>query len=331
MLVSEFSTEPVEQRERFAWWEDVAARSHLRNRLHSDCCDNFLASMRLADLGDLQVSAMALPHLESVRTSTLIRQSDPEVYQIARVLRGPGEVGVAERDTSVRAGDIVVVDSSCPYRVRFRSTPDAWSHLIIQIPRARLSLPEKGMRRLLGVALPGRHGMGGVVTRWLADFNARAGEFAPADVPVLASVFTDLLTSMLSHHLDSEAVMTPEARTQSLQVRIRDFIQQHLADPALTPRAIADAHSISVRHLYTLFHDQDLTVAAWIRQRRLEHCRRDLADPRLASRPVHVIAARWGFLNPAHFSRAFRTAYDIPPSDFRHRALHQSAGAAGNG
>ncbi|WP_461012317.1 helix-turn-helix domain-containing protein, partial [Streptomyces capparidis] len=73
-------------------------------------------------------------------------------------------------------------------------------------------------------------------------------------------------------------------------------------------------------HLYTLFNAQGLTVAARIRQRRLEHCHRDLADPALRSHPVQAIAARWGFTDPAHFSRTFRAAYGTTPRDHRHQA-----------
>ncbi|WP_189145366.1 hypothetical protein [Streptomyces lacrimifluminis] len=43
--------------------------------------------------------------------------------------------------------------------------------------------------------------------------------------------------------------------------------------------AHAACHHISVRYLHRLFPPQGITVSAWIRQRRPERCRRDLADP----------------------------------------------------
>nr|WP_243274742.1 helix-turn-helix domain-containing protein [Streptomyces albus] len=70
-----------------------------------------------------------------------------------------------------------------------------------------------------------------------------------------------------------------------------------------------------------------MTVAAWIRRQRLEHCRRDLADPRLRDRPIHAIAARWGFPRPGDFTRAFRAAYGIPPRDYRRMAVNGEPGA----
>jgi AraC-like DNA-binding protein len=100
--------------------------------------------------------------------------------------------------------------------------------------------------------------------------------------------------------------------------RIRAFILQRLSDQGLTPRAIAAAHHISVRTLHRLFRvDGDATVAAWVRARRLEGCRRDLLDPRQRSRSVRAIAFRWGFRDNAHFSRAFRAAYGTSPQRCR--------------
>jgi AraC-like DNA-binding protein len=88
----------------------------------------------------------------------------------------------------------------------------------------------------------------------------------------------------------------------------------------LSPAAAAAAHHLSLRSLQQLFRDEGLTVAGWIRARRLERCRRDLADPALDARPVAAIAARWGFSSAADFSRAFRAAHGMPPAEYRRSA-----------
>ncbi len=80
---------------------------------------------------------------------------------------------------------------------------------------------------------------------------------------------------------------------------------------------IAAAHHMSLRSLQQLFHDEGLTVAGWIGRRRLERCRRDLADPALASRPVAAIATRWGFSSADDFSRAFRAVHGLPLAEYR--------------
>ena len=40
-----------------------------------------------------------------------------------------------------------------------------------------------------------------------------------------------------------------------------------------------------------------------------------------AHRPVGEVAARWGFPDAAHFSRAFRAEFGEPPSAVRARAI----------
>ncbi|MFV2171690.1 helix-turn-helix transcriptional regulator [Actinomadura sp. LOL_016] len=74
---------------------------------------------------------------------------------------------------------------------------------------------------------------------------------------------------------------------------------------------------MSLSYLHRVFQADGTTVAGWIRRRRLERARRDLADPALHDLPVGRIAARWGFTHPAVFTRAFRAAYDVTPSEYR--------------
>ncbi|MBI0374907.1 helix-turn-helix domain-containing protein [Streptomyces albiflaviniger] len=317
MLVNEFSTEIVVAPERFALWEQATEQSHMRNRLRSDDHDNFRARMRSLELGEVQVSALAYPHLEVVRTAKLVRQSDPEVYQINYFLGGQGLVSVGRGETTLGTGDLVVMDSSCPFRGDVRADPGSWSHVTVQCPRRLLPLPDKAVRRLLAVPISGRRGMGWVLSRWLTDLHSRAHEFTPADVATLASVTLDLLASLIARCQKAEDTLSPEARRNALRAQINVFVEQHLADPAMTPQTIADAHHISLRRLQQLLAEDDTSPAAWIRHRRLERCRLDLDNRRLNGHPIQAIATRWGFTDPAHFSRIFRATYGIPPRDYR--------------
>ncbi|MFJ6011136.1 helix-turn-helix domain-containing protein [Streptomyces sp. NPDC092952] len=321
MLVSEFTTETVAAPERFALWEEIARRSHLRNVLRSEMRDDFRARMRLLALGEAQISALALPHLDVVRTPRLIRSHDPEVYQVQYVISGSGRLTHADGVRAYGPGHLVLADSSRPLDVTIRASPDTWSSVVATVPRALLPLPERLVRPLVGVPIPGGTGLEAVLGRWITDLHRRAHEFTPRDVPTLASVTTDLLTSVIGRCLDAERTVPPETRNSTLRVEIRTFVERNLADTRLTPQAVADAHHISLRLLQQLFARDGTSPAAWIRHRRLERCRADLTDPRLADRSIQTIAARWGLAAPAHFSRLFRAAYGMAPSEYRHASV----------
>ncbi|MFD5006665.1 helix-turn-helix transcriptional regulator [Streptomyces mutabilis] len=144
------------------------------------------------------------------------------------------------------------------------------------------------------------------------------------DAPRLNGVLLDLVAGLVSRELDTEPALPPEARARNLVLTIRSFILRNFCDPQLTPRTVADAHHLSTRHLHRLFQTEGVTVAALIRHRRVEQARRELADPALLDLPVQAIAARCGFTASAHFSRTFRSAYGVSPSEYRkaeHRQL----------
>jgi AraC family transcriptional regulator, positive regulator of tynA and feaB len=66
-----------------------------------------------------------------------------------------------------------------------------------------------------------------------------------------------------------------------------------------------------------------------VRAERLARCLEDLQRANGGS--VTDIAFRWGFCDAAHFSRVFKRAFGVTPSDVRHEALRGEAGIASNG
>ncbi|MGP3979036.1 helix-turn-helix domain-containing protein [Streptomyces sp. 8N114] len=190
----------------------------------------------------------------------------------------------------------------------------------IEIPKAFLKPAGNGADEVLGRQLPGHSGAGALLTQFLTHLTGEADVLRQANGPQLASVLLDLVSALFAHQPPAKDLPTPETRRRTLVLRIRAFILQHLADPDLTPRSIAAAHHISTSYLHRLFQQEDDTVASWIRRQRLERARSDLTDPAHRTVPIYSIAARWGFSRAADFTRAFRTAYGVPPKDYRRHA-----------
>jgi len=103
-------------------------------------------------------------------------------------------------------------------------------------------------------------------------------------------------------------------------LNVQSFVEANLGDPELDPERIARATFISTRYLHKLFEAEGTSVCRWIRETRLERCRRDMLDPALADETILAVASRWGLPGPEHFSRLFRSAYGCSPSELRREA-----------
>jgi AraC-like DNA-binding protein len=172
------------------------------------------------------------------------------------------------------------------------------------------------MAQITATTISGSSGLGVLVSPFLVRLADSLESIAGPNGTRLVHNALDLVTTLFNGELDLRGASSRDPH-QLLLGRIHDFIEAHLGDPDLSPGSIAAAHYISTRHLHDLFREVGTTVAASIRERRLERCRRDLRDPVLADRPVTAIAARWGFLDSAHFSRIFRAAYGESPTGYR--------------
>ncbi|MFD7438450.1 helix-turn-helix domain-containing protein [Streptomyces sp. NPDC059861] len=317
VLVTDFRTLDLPVRDRFTSWHDMTSSALIPNVIRSEHDADFRASARVLELGGVRVSSLTYPALETRRPASMVRRSDHESLQLMITLRGGHRILQSGLDATSGPGEVLLYDTSRPWHGWASAGRDTVEGVMVQFPRALLPLPADKVRRLVGEPMPGQDGMGALLSAYLTQLTAGAGAYTAADGARLAGVTVDLMTAFLARHLEAADRVPPHTRSNVQMLEIRAFIHRHLGDPELAPGAIAAAHNLSVRSLHRLFRDQGVTVAGWIRARRLECCRRDLADPLLHARPVRAVAARWGFTDPAHFSRAFRAAYGHGPQAYR--------------
>jgi AraC-like DNA-binding protein len=157
------------------------------------------------------------------------------------------------------------------------------------------------------------NGTASLVGHLLDGLLAQIAGYTPDNPGRLAQHIVGLLALMCSE--DRAVDGTPEHR--QLLGRAKDFIEHNLSDASLTPDTVADALHVSTRTLHRLFESDGHTISGWIRLRRLEHCRADLADRVSDGSSVSSIGARWGLWDAAHFSRLFKSSYGMPPRAYR--------------
>lgn len=349
MLSMVFRSDDLPTEQRFESWRELSDRAVLKTLMDSDRAADFRATLRAGGLGPVQVSAMTYQSLRSRRTPKLIRAADPEQYQLALTHGGRQSITLRDRQLVLGDGEMLFFDTSQPFTAEVRTGQTAASSVMVQVPRELLPMDRDRVAQLLGTRVPPDDPIGVLLRQFIMAITtptaAGTAPYAALDAepcttpaaepcpgPVTAPytatdacriglVLTDLLIALLSRQFErrSEAAVAtlgPEARLQCVQA----YIERHLGDAELSPATIAAAHHMSPRALHRLFEGQGVGVAGWVRARRLDRCRRDLADPSLARRPVRAIGARWGFPRPGDFSRAFKTAYGISPGEYRRLA-----------
>ncbi|WP_158562860.1 helix-turn-helix domain-containing protein [Marinitenerispora sediminis] len=322
MIERELSTEHLPPSERFAYWHEVSRQLFLPCALSGEATDDYRMQARFLDFGAMRMAKLALPPSRISRSPKLVRQHDPGVYQLIFSLHGHQSFAQAGRASSCGPRGLLLNDSSRPFHGTMTSgrDQDRTTLVVTQFPRALLPFKPGVLDRLLATRLPGHGGIGALLIHCLTELGHGSTRHTAADAARLSSVAADLIAALFAHTLESGSGLPPETHHRVLLLRVQAYIERNLADPGLTPAAIAAAHHISISHLHRVFKAQGLGVATWIRQRRLQRCRRDLADPALLAYPIHAIAARWGFPSNSHFSRAFRASYGLTPGDYRHAA-----------
>jgi AraC-like DNA-binding protein len=221
-------------------------------------------------------------------------------------------------------GDTTIIDSGYPW------TSDCFGNcarLYLRLPH--WILEQELQQRSLPI-LPrilGKQELGATLSRLAGSLYNQAESMSVDEGAVAIEAYLKLLAACLSR---PEAFSTQLDRCAQLRPRIESYIEKNLSERNLTPSSIAADAGISVRHLHRLFAAKGWTVVQWIRERRLERCRCDLADPRLSDSSVTDIAFRWGFSDSAHFSHCFHNEFGISPRQFRSRALGHCSGPRGH-
>jgi AraC-like DNA-binding protein len=320
-MVIVWRSDGLPPRDRFPAWRDLSSRSHVPTEVRSEHEEDFHAAMHIVPLGPVQVSALAYPSLTARRNARQVHRSDPEMYMLTLSLRGRMGIEQNGREGTISPESMVLYHTSAPFRGWVDAKHGQCQVIQTQIPRSLVPLHDRDVAKAVGTSLPADTGVGAMLAQLLTGVP-RTAETIRADAAAkVGGVVADLVAVMVNEQVGGSGRKVGDPWHRTLWLAVEDHIERHLADPDLSLARIAAAHHVSVRTLQRLFQARGMPVTHWIRERRLERCRRDLLDPRLATRPIHAIAANWQFLSHAHFTRLFRATYGLTPREYqRHNA-----------
>ena len=327
------STASVPATQRLAYWHEAISRTYdqlaaVRLDISTPTDAPYRGLLTAGHVGAVRVATTDSDPLQVRQSRRRVAGTDDEYLNVCVQARGHQVLDQNDSQILVRPGALTLFDTTGPYTVAY---PAAFRMHVIQIPRWMLGVRQSDLRRLTAVSVYADTPTASLIIPFLSQLATQARSRPPHIGDLLARNTADLLATLIAERLDRDVTEigtgTDAARTV-LRLRLKAFVDRHLGDPDLSPQTMAAAHHISVRHLHRLFQDEGATASRWIQHRRLEACRRELGRPDRNAPAVMAIAHRFGFINPSHFSRAFRAAFGMSPREWHATARSGSPAGA---
>lgn len=270
----------------------------------------FEASIRNRDISGMRVVECVCDPCSGRRISQHISRDGESFIGVQVTKAGRERFHFGGETINVGPGDLVIWTSATPTeftvteRLHKVSLVLPWLDIQERLPKGT---------RFDGTVIDSRNGIGAVLFSHMDSLSRQMDILAPADHSAIRRATLELLVAAMSYRVDAPAM----GLAKSYLKRLQDYILAHLQDEDLSIAAIAEANHMSVRYVHMLFAQIDQSASTWIRHQRLERCREDLCSGLFRERSVAEIAYRWGFNDPAHFSRVFKERYGTNPSQSR--------------
>lgn len=273
--------------------------------------DGFRGRFRTLSGGDVHVLRVRADEHTVTRTPDLIARAPRGSLKLMLVDRGAAIMVQDGREAVLKPGDLAAYDTDRPYSLLFGKR---MRMTVVMFPRSLLSTPGSRLDTVTGRVLDRHLPLAGMVAPFLRSLADHGDALSTLQARRLSSVAVQMAGALLEANIVAEH---GASERDLLMKRVLGYVDEHLSSPELTPGQIAQAHFFSVRALHALFAENGTTVNTVVRARRLERCYDALIDPASRDRSISAIAADAGFVDSAHFSRAFRAHFGCPPSAVR--------------
>jgi len=308
------STVAVAAREQFPFWcEAVCATFVALDCKRPNSSGAFSGEMLTSSFGVLQATVVASdPHDAERSRRHLSRLSEDDIL-LSYQVEGHSRLEQNGRTAELSPGSFALYDSTKPYLLTF---PVPSRQLVLKMPRAALRMHCEGpLDSAVATTIPTDHGPGDLAGSVFRSLLRTQGTVRDEDRLRMASIILDVVGLAASAVCPLVQSVTT-SKGASLQ-RIKMTIETLISRNDLTAEVVSARSGLGVRALSRLFALENTSMMRYIWLRRLELCQRDLRNPLFAGRTVAEIAFSWGFNDSAHFSRAYKARFSMPPRQAR--------------
>jgi AraC-like DNA-binding protein len=262
-------------------------------------------------IGEICLRRISSGAVRAHRGSAEIRNDHAAYFCLSFITSGYEVLDGGGRQLTLESGDIATWHST---RTSTFVSAKPVQKLSIYVPEASMERILVSPARYAGLYLKHNSGITSLLASYLAGL---CSNFAMKDDRTETDI-EDVTLNLIGAAIAAPKKEAGTSPRLALWERATVFIDRNLENPELKPLDIANALGMSLRGLHLLFAEQNHTVAGWIRSRRLEYCRAELAKSR-AGQTVMEVAFRWGFNDAAHFSRTFKAYYGLSPRSFQQK------------
>jgi AraC-like DNA-binding protein len=307
-MLAVLDTSDVTRRDSFAYWRESVSQAYLPLEFETQSRADFEGCMVRNGCNRLKVSRVRSSRSVVARTAACIARRTNGDFFADLLLSGSAIVHQGDRTAHAKAGDVIVLDTNQKFSVDFSDGVDL----------VCVAFDGSAMRRI--VTRTGNPAdlviRGSSAGRLVAAYILGLAEDLET-VGSIADLAADQLPALVAR---AAAPLAPAPLPlASLATRIREFVEAEISDRHLGAKHIAASLGVSRSTVYEAMAAQGLTVAGFIRDRRLRGCIAEFGLANLNDLPTAAIAERWGFPDPAAFSRTFKRIVGAPPSEFRRR------------
>jgi AraC-like DNA-binding protein len=310
-----FTTRDMPEKEQFDFWrEQVSPMLDVSRTNDARAAANggFVAEAKGYDLGKILIAQATMDSEAYVHTADHIRKSASNHWLLTVRKKGFAVSRSGDRVLESTAGTLELRSLAFPYSGSSSET----EALYVFLDRDEFS----GMAAELDGA--NHTVLKGNTSTLVREFLLKVENYLPSLRLSELSVIHESISTLVAASMQPNESKMEDAQLPLAAARFelaRRYIEAHLADPELNAERVSQALGISRRQIYYLFEKHN-GVANFIRKRRLAACHNaiaNIADHRL----IQTIAYKYGFGDPAQFSRQFRREYGYSPSDARHAKL----------
>ena len=304
-----FSTMEIEEKKRFAAWQEAICEYYLKVNVSSSDPDHYKGILSKSVVGPIALSDVFLSPQQINRTRQHIAHLDKDCFYLT--FPSSGSILIeqnGEREVST-PGTAVLFDTTRPYRLQCRDFHQA---MYVEMPRSILIERCSADKLSKVLALNFADGLGWALSTFCKLIAADVDSWNPE----IATSVSFEIADLMALYIDSESARKPidenlagKFRLQSLQF----YILSRLDHPDLTPSTIARDNGISLRYLHYLFKISGTSVCEWIREQRLKKCQQMLTSAKFKRDSITDIAFSMGFNSSSHFTRLFKQKFGMTP------------------